>query len=162
MKCRSVPDRLFALVTIAGILLMDIFSKRWAIDSLLKTGKTARGIQGLFHFRFAWNTGVAFSFLSDKPALVIVFTALVLSAVAAFLFLPQREKLPDRLCLALIFAGGFGNMLDRLLYGAVVDFIELTFIPFPVFNLADICVVMGTFLYAARLMIFDKRKGGVH
>ena len=162
MKCRSVPDRLLALAAIGSVLTADVFSKRWAIKNLLETGKTVRGIPGLFQFRFAWNKGVAFSFLSDKPALVIAFTVLILLAVAAFLFLPQREKLSNRLCLALIFAGGLGNFLDRVLYGAVVDFIELTFMPFPVFNLADVCVVMGTFLYAARLVIFDKKKGGVH
>ncbi len=162
MKCRSVRDRLFALVTIGCILLADIFSKRWAISRLLETDRMLEGIKGLFRFRFAWNTGVAFSFLSDKPIIVIICTILILSAVALFLFLPKRERLSDRLCLALIFAGGLGNLIDRVLYGAVVDFIEFTFISFPVFNLADVCVVTGTFLYAARVLIFDKKKGGVH
>ena len=162
MKCRSVRDRLFALAAIVSILLADIFSKRWAIHHLLEAGKTAEGIKGLFQFRFAWNTGVAFSFLSGMPAIVIVFTALILTAVALFLFLPKREKLFFRLCLALIFAGGLGNLIDRILYGAVADFIEFTFISFPVFNLADVCVVTGTLLYAARMLIFDKKKGGAH
>ncbi len=162
MKCRSVRDRLFALAAIVSILLADFFSKRWAIHHLLETGKTAEGIKGLFQFRFAWNTGVAFSFLSGMPAIVIVFTVLILTAVALFLFLPKREKLFFRLCLALIFAGGLGNLIDRILYGAVADFIEFTFISFPVFNLADVCVVTGTLLYAARMLIFDKKKGGAH
>ncbi|MBQ5769939.1 MAG: signal peptidase II, partial [Clostridia bacterium] len=105
---------------------------------------------------------VAFSFLSGRPGIVITFTALILSAAALFLFLPQKEKLADRLCLALIFAGGLGNLIDRILYGAVADFIELTFMPFPVFNLADVCVVMGTFLFALRMLISDKKKGGVN
>ena len=162
MKCRSVRDRLFALVAVVSILLVDFFSKRWAIDALSETGNAISGIKGLFHFRFAWNTGAAFSFLSEKPVIVIVCTMLILSAVALFLFLPKRERLPDRLCLALIFAGGLGNLIDRILYGAVADFIEFTFISFPVFNLADVCVVTGTMLYALRMLIFDKKKGGVH
>lgn len=162
MKCRSVRDRLFALAAIGSILLADILSKRWAVKRLFENDSIIEGVKGLFRFRFAWNTGVAFSFLSGKPLFVIVFTVLILSAVALFLFLPKRERLSDRLCLALIFAGGLGNLIDRILYGAVADFIEFTFISFPVFNLADICVVAGTFLYAARMPIFDKKKGGVH
>lgn len=162
MKCRSVRDRLFALAAIGSILLADFYSKRWAIQRLLNDQAVLDGIKGIFRFRFAWNTGVAFSFLSGRPGIVITFTALILSAAALFLFLPQKEKLADRLCLALIFAGGLGNLTDRILYGAVADFIEFTFMPFPVFNLADVCVVMGTFLFALRMLISDKKKGGVN
>lgn len=162
MKYRSVRDRLFALAAVVSILLVDVFSKRWAIDALSETGNAVCGIKGLLQFRFAWNTGVAFSFLSGKPAIVIACTVLILSAVALFLFLPKRERLSDRLCLTLIFAGGLGNLIDRVFYGAVADFIEFTFISFPVFNFADVCVVTGTVLYALRMLIFDKKKGGVH
>ncbi|MBR3928574.1 MAG: signal peptidase II [Clostridia bacterium] len=161
MKCRSVPGRLIAAFAVGLILLADVFSKRWALTHLL-SGGAREGIKGLFHFRFAWNTGVAFSFLSDKPVIVILFTGVILTVIALFLFLPKRERLFDRLCLSLIFAGGLGNLIDRICYGAVADFIEFSFVSFPVFNFADVCVVLGTCLYAARMLIWDKRKGGFH
>lgn len=162
MKCRLARDRLLAIMTVGLALLADVLTKRWAVDRLLVRTNDITGLRGVFHFRFAWNKGVAFSFLSDKPALVLAFTALLLCVIALFLFLPKREKLSARICLALIFAGGLGNLIDRMRYGAVVDFIEFSFISFPVFNLADVCVVLGTVLYAARMLIPDKKKGGFH
>lgn len=161
MKCRLARDRMIALLIIALVMLTDILTKRWAIENLLNGSGTLNAVPGIFRFRFAWNTGVAFSFLSSWPALVSVFTVLVLCAVAVFLFFAKRQRIWDRICLSLIFAGGLGNFIDRILYGAVVDFIELTFISFPVFNFADVCVVMGSVLYAACVLTGDKKKGGV-
>lgn len=161
MRCRPARDRLFALLTVILILLADILTKRWALDHLLSADGAVGGISGIFHFRFAWNTGVAFSFLSQWPSLVVILTFLVLTAVALFLFCPKRERLADRIMLAFIFAGGLGNLIDRVIYGAVVDFIEFTFISFPVFNVADICVVMGTLLFCVRMLILDRKKGGI-
>ncbi|MBQ6717120.1 MAG: signal peptidase II [Clostridia bacterium] len=160
MKCRLARDRMVALLIIIIVLLSDILTKRWALKNLLNGAGAIDAIPGIFRFRFAWNTGVAFSFLSGWPVLVSVFTVLVLSAVAVFLFFAKNQRLFDRVCLALIFAGGLGNFIDRIFYGAVVDFIEFTFISFPVFNFADVCVVTGTALYAVRVLIGDKRKAG--
>ena len=173
MRCRPARDRLFALLTVILILLADILTKRWALDHLLSADGAVGGISGIFHFRFAWNTGVAFSFWDKlipggmhyefgyQPFLVVILTLLVLTAVVLFLFCPKRERLADRIMLAFIFAGGLGNLIDRVIYGAVVDFIEFTFISFPVFNVADICVVMGTLLFCVRMLILDRKKGGI-
>ena len=160
MKCRLARDRMVALSIIIVVLLADILSKRWAVKHLLNGAGAIDAIPGIFRFRFAWNTGVAFSFLSGWPVLVQIFTVLVLCTVAVFLFFARIQRLLDRICLALIFAGGLGNFIDRIFYGAVVDFIEFTFISFPVFNFADVCVVMGTALYAVRILMGDKRKAG--
>lgn len=160
MKRRSVQDRLIAVLFIGLILLADFLSKRWAIENLLPGVGSARGIPGVFHFRFVWNTGVAFSFLSDSPTLVAVFTVVILAVVALFLFLPKRMRMGERLFLSMIFAGGLGNFIDRMAYGAVVDFIEFSFVSFPVFNIADVCVVAGTVLYAASVLFPGKRKAG--
>ncbi len=160
MKCRLARDRMIALLIILIVLLADILTKRWALSNLYDAPGAIHAIAGIIRFRFAWNTGVAFSFLSGWPVLVQIFTVLVLSAVAIFLFFAKNQRLSDRICLSLIFAGGLGNFIDRIFYGAVVDFIEFTFISFPVFNFADVCVVTGTALYAVRVLIGDKRKAG--
>ena len=160
MKCRLARDRMIALLIIILVLLSDILTKRWALKNLLDGPGIMNAVPGIFRFRFAWNTGVAFSFLSGWPILVQIFTILVLCAVAAFLFFARNQRIWDRICLALIFAGGLGNLIDRIFYGAVVDFVELSFISFPVFNVADVCVVMGAAIYALRVLIGDKRKAG--
>lgn len=160
MRFRAVRDRLAALAVILVILLFDVFTKRWAIDALSDTAASVQGIDGLVGFRFVWNPGAAFSFLSHAPNLVTALTACLLAALAAAVFLPPREKLSNRLFLSMVLAGGAGNLIDRLLYGAVADFIELKFISFPVFNFADIMVVSGAVLYAIQ-MCFPIKKGGV-
>ena len=63
-----------------------------------------------------------------------------------------------RLSLTLVLAGGLGNLIDRALYGAVVDYIELTFMTFPVFNFADVCVTVGAALFALFTLLPGKRE----
>lgn len=162
MKSRPARDRILALVMVLIILLIDFFTKRWAIQNLLNEIEEISVIPGVLRFRFAWNKGVAFSFLSDRPMIVVIFTMLILTVIALFLFLPKKEHPADRILLSMIFAGGLGNLVDRALYGAVADFIEFTFMSFPVFNFADICVVLGTVLYALRVLVWNQKKGGVH
>ena len=58
--------------------------------------------------------------------------------------------------MSLIIGGAIGNMIDRIFLGYVVDFLEFTFIDFPVFNVADVCVVIGTILMAIYLIFLDK------
>ena len=58
--------------------------------------------------------------------------------------------------LALVLAGAIGNLFDRIAYGYVIDMIEVTFIEYPVFNLADNMVVIGTALFALYILFFDK------
>jgi signal peptidase II len=60
----------------------------------------------------------------------------------------NKQNLWLRIPMVLIFAGGLGNFIDRLLVGYVVDMFEFLFISFPIFNVADILVVTGTFVYA--------------
>ena len=61
---------------------------------------------------------------------------------------------------SLIVAGGIGNLIDRIFRGFVVDMIEVTFINYPVFNFADICVVIGAILFCA-YVLFDKEKAEI-
>ena len=69
-----------------------------------------------------------------------------------------RDRRRVRLSLTLVLAGGLGNLIDRALYGAVIDYIELTFMTFPVFNFADICVTMGAAMFALFTLLPGKRE----
>ena len=161
MKFRAIRDRLIALGAIGVILALDAVTKQWALRALKNAPYSTQGaIDGLFRFRFAWNTGAAFSFLSGAPHVVTAVSIVLLALLCVVIFLPPREKLMDRLCLSMVLAGGAGNLINRLAYGAVVDFIELQFMSFPVFNVADISVVSGAILYAVSAC-FPLKKGGV-
>lgn len=140
-----VPALLSALVIVA-----DQLSKAWVVRSLGPEtmtrfipvfGDTAR-------IAYSHNTGVAFSLLQGMPQL-LTFTSLAIVAGAIYFYLTQlpNRRLSVQLILGLILGGAFGNIIDRVRLGYVVDFIQVGW--FPIFNLADSSITVG----AAMLML---------
>lgn len=115
-------------------------------------------IPGIIGVRYAENTGAAFSFFSSAPWLVSVISALIVIALTAVLLLDKTMPRAARLGLWLVVAGGIGNLYDRLAYGYVVDMIEVLFIDFAIFNVADICVCCGAFIACIFLILTDTGK----
>ena len=95
---------------------------------------------------------MAFSLLSGKQLFLIIATSIALIFVAYGLFFRSRGRYLQQAALLLILAGGIGNLIDRVLNGEVVDYINLLFMRFAVFNFADICVCVGVALWV--LVIF--------
>ena len=95
---------------------------------------------------------MAFSLLSGKQLFLIIATSIALIFVAYGLFFRSRGRYLQQAALLLILAGGIGNLIDRVLNGEVVDYINLLFMQFAVFNFADICVCVGVGLWV--LVIF--------
>lgn len=101
----------------------------------------------LTHIR---NNGAGWSILGGQTWFLVVFTAVVMAAILVYLIV-KRKTMPklETLCLSLILAGGLGNLIDRIRmlidpsFTGVIDYINFEFIDFPVFNFADICVVVG-------------------
>jgi signal peptidase II len=117
-------------------------------------------IPGLFHLTYVKNTGAAFSMLQGQQWLfALVF--LVLTGLIIFEFWKNTLKLTnfERWCVAAIWAGGLGNMIDRLRLGYVIDMIEVEFMRFPVFNVADCFITCGAVLFIASLLLFRKDGG---
>lgn len=136
------------------------------IDQIAKAAVrrgTSLEVDGLFAVRHTQNTGAAFSMLKGTGLLLTVGTALVIAALAGWL-IARPDALPKwaRWGMWLIVGGGLGNLYDRIVYGAVTDFIELRFVRFAVFNLADIAIVCGAILVAAAIFIDEKRKEAAH
>ena len=113
--------------------------------------------EGLFRFTYVQNTGAAFSsFLGQQwlfALIFVIFTALLVFELKknTMGFLPF-----ERWCLIAIWAGGLGNMIDRVRLGSVVDMIELEFMRFPVFNVADCFITCGCVLLIAHLVFCNK------
>ena len=124
------------------LVLADRLTKAWAAHSL--TGRGAlQALPGLVNWHYAENTGAAFSSLSGRTALLSIFTAVLVGAVIAYLFLRPDTPRLMRTGLWLLAAGGLSNLFDRLAYGYVVDFIEFAFVRFAVFNVADVGICLG-------------------
>ena len=139
------------LVCVAALVGVDQLIKLWAVRALAPVGAMPL-IPHLVELRFVLNQGMAFSLLSGKQLFLIVATSAALLLVAYELFFRSRGKLLQRIAFILVLGGGIGNLIDRALNGEVVDYINLLFMNFAVFNFADICVCVGVALWV--LVIF--------
>ena len=135
--------KIWLLIFITG-LAIDKLTKSWAIHAATGTSGDAFTIwPGVIGFRYAQNTGMAFSFLTGHPLALLALAAVM--AVVSILIVILNRQLSAGLCvgLTLISAGGIGNIIDRLTYGYVVDFMEFLFIDFAIFNMADVFITIG-------------------
>ena len=149
-----------AVIIIAAALLaaVDQFSKYLAVSRLKPVGSVTV-IDGFFDLTFVENRGAAFGILNGQRWFFIIITIAVTAGVLIYLWKAnQSGKTPGflRPAFVLILAGAWGNALDRLFRGYVVDYFEFTFINYPVFNVADIDVVAGTIAMAVILIFFVK------
>ena len=112
---------------------------------------------GIIDLRPVQNRGMAFSMLSGQTLALTVFTALLIAGLVGWLVARPDAPRLARAGLWLIVGGGLGNLYDRLATGSVTDFIELAFVRFAVFNLADVCICVGAALVV--LGSFDLSRG---
>ena len=149
---RPIPWWSWLLVS-AGVIGLDQLTK-WLIQQVLTFGQSLR-VLPFFNLVLVYNPGAAFSFLSSAPGWqrdLFVVIALAASALIVYLL---RKNAHDRLfcfALALILGGAVGNLIDRVVLGAVVDFLDVHAFDYhwPAFNLADSAITLG-----AGLLIWD-------
>lgn len=128
------------------VLLLDIISKQIIIHTLVPN-ETITLIKNFLNLTYTKNTGIAFSFLEGHIPFIIMMTLVVI-----FIILKQLHDIKhtplEVICYGLIIGGALGNLLDRIFYGYVIDFIELILgtYHFPIFNLADTFIVIGIFI----------------
>ena len=150
-----MKDRRFSsvcwLAVSGALVLIDWVSKRWAEQILAPRGRMPL-IDGIVGFCYAENTGAAFSALSGSTALLSVASLLICIAVAVYLLRHPEADWLTKLSLSMVLAGGAGNLIDRIIRGYVVDYIELLFMKFAIFNAADICVTVGAALLFIALL----------
>lgn len=117
-----------------------------ALKALIRTqpqGAVLFSMPPIMEITHRANTGAAFSLLSGNPLLVTLLSAALLAALCAVMLRVLRLTRAARIALAFVIGGGAGNLIDRLVFGEVTDYIRLLFIRFPVFNLADMCITGG-------------------
>ena len=135
-------SRLIALFSFIVLLSFDQISKFWARNFLANNGSVPF-IDEILEFRYAENTGVAFSMFNEYPILLTILVAAI--NLVIFAYLSSLKKIPAYW--VFIAAGALGNLLDRVSYGFVTDFINPLFIDFAIFNLADAFLNIGLGLY---------------
>lgn len=140
---------------IAVTLIIDQLTKYYA-DINLKVIQSFDWIKGLLSFTYVENTGVAFGMFKNVYFVLIPLTIVITLLCIFFMFKARKQNYRFlSVSLALIVSGAIGNLIDRIIRGYVIDFIQVKFIDFPVFNFADICVVCGAILTVI-LVLFTK------
>lgn len=147
---------LFYGLFVAGIVAVDQITKLLVLAKI-PLYDYVKAIPGLFHLTYVQNTGAAFSaFRGMRWLFVGIF--LVLTAVLLFEYF--KKPMPfagfERWCLAAVYGGALGNVIDRVRFGYVVDMICVDFINFPVFNVADCFITCGCILLLIHLVFFNK------
>jgi signal peptidase II len=144
---------------LAGVVLILDQVSKWFADSLLGPHDTVSLLPSLA-LRKAYNPGAAFSFLSDASGWQRWFfsglAVLIIGVIAAWLRRLPRGQVRVALALSLILGGAAGNLVDRVLYGHVIDFIDVYYGAWhwPTFNIADSAITLG-----AVLLILDAFMG---
>ena len=115
-------------------------------------------IDGIFHFSYAENIGAAWSILQGARWLfVAIFVALTVLVLVEYFKKPMPFSTFERWCIAAIYGGAMGNIIDRIFRGFVVDMIHLDFMAFPVFNVADCFITCGCIALFVSLAFFNKQ-----
>lgn len=126
---------------------------KYIVVSDMFLGQTVPIIKDVFHFTYVRNTGAAFSILSGGMTFFYIITPI---ALAIFIYIMIKERKGSKLQLVLlggIVGGTIGNFIDRIAYGYVIDFIDCRFINFAIFNVADMFLTCGVFLYVFYLLV---------
>lgn len=145
---------IYILIIIVGMIL-DRLSKNYAINNFIENPYQGK----LLNLTYLENRGAAFGILQDNRIFFILLTIVIVAGLI-FYFIKNYKTNPQILNIALAFviSGAIGNFYDRLIQGYVVDFLEFAFVKFPVFNVADIFVTVGSFLIIIYLLFFEESK----
>ena len=148
------------IAIIFGIVALDQWSK-WMIKTSYNLYQSEPIIEGFFYFTYVTNDGIAFglSFPGGKTILLIV--TIILTGVIMWMLRKERNSHNlIRYGLTLILAGAIGNMIDRILYGKVVDFLDIMIGNFNwyIFNVADSAVTFGMILFILHTIIVGEKK----
>lgn len=150
---------LYSILAIFSVLIviLDQLTKYLTV-SHLDLGQVAPVWDGVIHFTYLQNTGMAFSLLEGARWFFLIMTLVVFGVLAIALKQKWITHPTGLWALAAIVGGAVGNLIDRIRLGYVIDMIEVEFLSFPVFNVADCFVVCGAILLVIYAFFFDKPK----
>ncbi len=147
------------LVIAAVLLAFDQYTK-YLVTLHLKNRPALVLIDGVLELQYFENTGIAFSLFRDRKSFILITGFLVLAVVLFFLFRVPRQK---KFCaihflMSMLIAGALGNIIDRIRFDYVVDFISFVLIHYPIFNVADCYIVVAAVMLFLLFMFVYKEE----
>lgn len=143
------------LCVLIGIII-DQYTKHLAVTHLQDAAVPI--IEDVFELQYLENRGAAFGMLQNQQWFFLIITVVLLFFITKlYIGLPRTKRLlPLRISMIFITAGAIGNMIDRVRYNYVIDFLYFKLINFPIFNVADIYVTLSTFFIAFLIIFYYK------
>ncbi len=154
-----------ASVCFVLILLLDQLTKFLIIKNVIpEVGSRAKFINGFISLVYVQNMGAAWGIFKNNNIFLIISSFLGVAAIIAFYVF--RIKAAKNKCskllgvtVGLLVGGAIGNLIDRLAFGYVRDFINFEFISFPVFNFADVALTFGVIMLIIYILFFYSKEG---
>ena len=135
------------------ILLIDQITKVLIIKYLYNSSTVL--IPNILNLTYVENTGAAFGIGSNSTIMFVIVNIIIIGLITYFIY-AKKEDISNSMLLSLhlVLAGGIGNLIDRILRGFVVDYIDINPIfKFPVFNIADVCITIGCIIIIIHLIV---------
>ena len=141
-------------ILIFGIVIFDQITKILA-NTYLNGGGSLTVIPSFLSLHYHENKGAAWGMLADHRWVFMTVSTLAILAIIAYLIYTAKHPISPlfRIALAFFAGGGIGNMIDRVLLGYVIDFLQFDFIDFPIFNIADSFITIGACLMILYLIL---------
>lgn len=136
---------LICIIVIVALVVIDQAIKLW-IKSRFNVGQSVSVIDNFFSLTYVQNSGAAFGILRDRRYVFLILSTVIIAGL--FVVLVKSRNVLTIASICLIIAGAIGNMIDRLVYGYVVDMFDFHGIWKYVFNFADVCVVCGVIMFS--------------
>lgn len=143
------------LIISALVIALDQYSKQWAVERLSQGSITI--IDGVFNLTYVQNTGAAFGLFQNGKVYFLILIPLILISFLLYVVAKQRKNRWVNFAAALIIGGAAGNYIDRISLGYVIDFLDFKI--WPVFNIADSSIVLGTAIYAYYVFFISDKAG---
>lgn len=139
------------------ILILDQVIKI-VIGHSMKLDQEIKIIPHFFSLLYLKNTGAAFSILEDSTVLLIIISVVFIVVLNNYIKKEESFTLLSSISLGLVMGGIFGNLIDRIIHHGVIDYLSFRFgnYSFPVFNLADIGITVGAFLFICSVFFSKK------
>lgn len=139
------------------VLIAADQASKIAVQQMLSGKPSLPIIPGIFHLTYVENRGAAFGLMEGKQIFFAVVAALVIIAGLICIYKKSYGKLVN-ISISMVIAGAVGNLIDRLKLGYVVDFLDFRIVWNYVFNVADVFVIVGTFLLCVSMIASDVKE----
>lgn len=145
---------IFKVLSLSSFIVIVDRLTKYIICRNFSEGQSVKIVPGLFHITLVLNSGAAFGLFKGRSIFFMALTAVVIASICFYVWRGACKDLLMLAAMGLILGGAAGNLIDRLAFGCVIDFLDFRI--WPVFNIADASITIGAVILAVKL-VFDKR-----